>query len=82
MSPTRVLFAFWVLAASAQAFVGGPAAGAVAAEPRVLRLRTKGALLRAAADKPERNRVFLPGTTKGDRCEIFWSPGEKLAQFR
>ena len=52
MSPTRVLFAFWVLAASAQAFVGGPAAGAVAAEPRVLRLRTKGAMLRAAADKP------------------------------
>jgi hypothetical protein len=52
MSPTRVLCAFWVLAASAQAFVGGPAAVAVAAEPRVLRLRTLGAQLRAAADKP------------------------------
>ncbi len=52
MSIARVLVAFGVLAASAQAFFSGPAALAFAAEPRVLRLRTLGAQLRAAADIP------------------------------
>lgn len=83
MSPTRVLCAFWVLAAQKKkpAWAGQQRERSQQSHACYdYAQRAPCSALPRTSPRETESSFLVP--QKADRCEIFWSPGEKLAQFR